>query len=235
MTNPHRDIIQRWADEYRTGELGRRDFLRKVLLIGGSIPIAVALLQDVGVAAEPEEMSEAGGDNVDVDGDDINPEGQDTGELLLCSFCNKTQNELRKLIAGPSVCICDECIEVCNDIIADDAKLFETVLRCPSCGRASEMIFPVAGQGLCLECIDARQPGGRLWRILTRTEQRIAEMISRGDTDREIAAALSLSEHTVRNHVSLIFDKVGVQDRIDLSLAIMHDRASLRKLLMGSA
>ncbi|MDO8521052.1 MAG: ATP-dependent Clp protease ATP-binding subunit ClpX [bacterium] len=42
------------------------------------------------------------------------------GKLLLCSFCGKNQNEVRKLIAGPSVFICDECIELCNDIIAED-------------------------------------------------------------------------------------------------------------------
>ena len=44
-------------------------------------------------------------------------------EILRCSFCNKDQNDVRKLIAGPTVFICDECVEVCNDIIADDNKL----------------------------------------------------------------------------------------------------------------
>ncbi|ODS55762.1 MAG: ATP-dependent protease ATP-binding subunit ClpX [Acidobacteria bacterium SCN 69-37] len=43
-------------------------------------------------------------------------------EILRCSFCNKDQNDVRKLIAGPTVFICDECVEVCNDIIADDSK-----------------------------------------------------------------------------------------------------------------
>src|ERR687889_2483800 len=46
-------------------------------------------------------------------------------EILRCSFCNKDQNDVRKLIAGPTVFICDECVEVCNDIIADDNR-FET-------------------------------------------------------------------------------------------------------------
>ena len=44
-------------------------------------------------------------------------------EILRCSFCNKDQNDVRKLIAGPTVFICDECVEVCNDIIADDNSL----------------------------------------------------------------------------------------------------------------
>src|SRR5438876_8397031 len=39
-------------------------------------------------------------------------------EVLRCSFCNKDQNDVRKLIAGPTVFICDECVDVCNDIIA---------------------------------------------------------------------------------------------------------------------
>ena len=47
------------------------------------------------------------------------------GEILRCSFCNKDQHDVRKLIAGPTVFICDECVDVCNDIIADDNR-FET-------------------------------------------------------------------------------------------------------------
>ncbi len=43
-------------------------------------------------------------------------------EILRCSFCNKDQNDVRKLIAGPTVFICDECVEVCKDIIADDNR-----------------------------------------------------------------------------------------------------------------
>src|SRR3972149_7056805 len=42
------------------------------------------------------------------------------GGSLKCSFCGKSQNDVRKLIAGPTVYICDECIELCNDIIAEE-------------------------------------------------------------------------------------------------------------------
>ena len=45
--------------------------------------------------------------------------GED-GKLLYCSFCGKSQHEVRKLIAGPSVFICDECVELCNDIIREE-------------------------------------------------------------------------------------------------------------------
>ena len=42
------------------------------------------------------------------------------GGKLQCSFCGKSQDDVRKLIAGPTVYICDECIELCNDIIAEE-------------------------------------------------------------------------------------------------------------------
>lgn len=45
---------------------------------------------------------------------------------LSCSFCNRTQEEVRKLIAGPAVYICDECIELCNDIITEDSEIDNT-------------------------------------------------------------------------------------------------------------
>ncbi len=48
--------------------------------------------------------------------------GRNDGKLLYCSFCGKSQNEVRKLIAGPSVFICDECVELCNDIIREEIE-----------------------------------------------------------------------------------------------------------------
>jgi len=43
-------------------------------------------------------------------------------KLLYCSFCGKSQHEVRKLIAGPSVFICDECVDLCNDIITEEMR-----------------------------------------------------------------------------------------------------------------
>ena len=48
--------------------------------------------------------------------------GDDSGKLLYCSFCGKSQHEVRKLIAGPSVFICDECVDLCNDIIREEVQ-----------------------------------------------------------------------------------------------------------------
>ena len=66
----------------------------------------------------------------DKSGDD-----KDGEKLLYCSFCGKSQHEVRKLIAGPSVFICDECVDLCNDIISEElqeAKTSETVEKLPT-------------------------------------------------------------------------------------------------------
>ncbi|HEY0080390.1 MAG TPA: ClpX C4-type zinc finger protein [Pyrinomonadaceae bacterium] len=80
-------------------------------------------------------------------------------EELRCSFCGKQQSEVRKLIAGPTVFICDECIDICNQIIADDAQLeaqeamrqtpgatesgasHSISFNCPHCGQTSEQFL----------------------------------------------------------------------------------------------
>ena len=54
--------------------------------------------------------------------DDKQTRGDDGKKLLYCSFCGKSQHEVRKLIAGPSVFVCDECVELCNDIIREEMQ-----------------------------------------------------------------------------------------------------------------
>ena len=49
----------------------------------------------------------------------------DKGETLYCSFCGKSQDEVKKLVAGRGVYICDECIEVCINIVADELSEME--------------------------------------------------------------------------------------------------------------
>ena len=53
---------------------------------------------------------------------DTPTDGDKSNKLLYCSFCGKSQHEVRKLIAGPSVYVCDECVELCNDIIREEIK-----------------------------------------------------------------------------------------------------------------
>jgi hypothetical protein len=49
-------------------------------------------------------------------------------DTLYCSFCGKSQHDVKKLIAGPGVCICDECVELCTDIIREDAPFWKVLI-----------------------------------------------------------------------------------------------------------
>src|SRR5918911_5346134 len=61
-----------------------------------------------------------------------------TDDTLRCSFCGKSQNEVKKLIAGPTVYICNECIDICNEIITDDQQQ-ETAARRPPLPKPVEI------------------------------------------------------------------------------------------------
>ena len=63
----------------------------------------------------------------------------DSNEQLLCSFCGKSQRQVKKLIAGPGVYICDECIDLCNDIIAEECDQEE---RLASRSRSRPPVVP---------------------------------------------------------------------------------------------
>jgi hypothetical protein len=110
----------------------------------------------------------------------INQANPVVGERLQCSFCGKGQDEVVKLIAGPSVFICDECVGVCIDIIADDhehaiqqnaesdrwrtraAALPGNSAMCSVCGKSTPLkaMLPIEGRGvLCGACADAIAQG----------------------------------------------------------------------------
>lgn len=95
---------------------------------------------------------------------------------LRCSFCNKTQADVRKLIAGPTVFICDECVDVCVDIMANDERERldkespgepappraarrpgKDAVPCGLCGQTTALdMLPIEGRGmLCGGCADA--------------------------------------------------------------------------------
>jgi ATP-dependent protease Clp ATPase subunit len=90
---------------------------------------------------------------------------------LVCSFCKKDQDQVRKLIAGPSVYICDECVDLCNDILEGDCEhetpageapqqgtVFNRDARCALCHlpKPSEELLAVLDRGfICLVCLDA--------------------------------------------------------------------------------
>jgi hypothetical protein len=85
---------------------------------------------------------------------------------LHCSFCGKSQDEIRKLIAGPNVHICDECVDLCNDILEGEAEAESTtgttalhaIASCALCRLpkdATELRMIGEKGVVCVECIDA--------------------------------------------------------------------------------
>jgi ATP-dependent protease Clp ATPase subunit len=55
--------------------------------------------------------------------------GSDSKNTLYCSFCGKSQHEVRKLIAGPTVFVCDECVELCMDIISEEKHILASEIE----------------------------------------------------------------------------------------------------------
>src|SRR5207249_10947991 len=92
--------------------------------------------------------------------------GDDRSGNLVCSFCGKSQDEVRKLIAGPIVYICDECIDLCNDIIAEEVELegaaspvasLNTPTWCRVCRlpKSADEVVAVSELGfVCHRCVD---------------------------------------------------------------------------------
>ena len=103
--------------------------------------IARELLQ-IGTALE-ETLTKAMGDQWDKH----IPKFEDTVKPESCSFCSKSRNEVRKLVAGPSVHICDECVELCRSIVAED--------RQEESRRASDA--PAEENRLCGICMEERE------------------------------------------------------------------------------
>jgi|ERR1051325_6004278 hypothetical protein len=63
---------------------------------------------------------------------------------LHCSFCGKSQHDVRKLIAGPSVYICDECVNLCTDIIRDEAPIWKVVILLAEGEKSGSDAYPAA-------------------------------------------------------------------------------------------
>jgi hypothetical protein len=138
MTNLRSQV--KWsADVCRIGRLSRRGFVRGALALARSVPVAMVFPEVIGMrpaAARPTPPTEP----------------------LHCTFCNKTQNNVQKLIAGPGVLICDECVEVCNEIIADARRLSSSAARCAMCERPVSGDVVVSDHYLCGPCATSGAP-----------------------------------------------------------------------------
>jgi ATP-dependent Clp protease ATP-binding subunit ClpX len=88
--------------------------------------------------------------------------GSDSKDKLYCSFCGKSQHEVRKLIAGPTVFICDECIVLCKDIIQEETKssLAKSRDGIPTPKEIRKVLDDQDGAGeLGKEALDEIEPG----------------------------------------------------------------------------
>jgi ATP-dependent Clp protease ATP-binding subunit ClpX len=84
--------------------------------------------------------------------------GSSSEKVLYCSFCGKSQHEVKKLIAGPSVFICDECIELCNDIIRDEVPTAEADPK----AAKSELPFPSEIKASLDQYVIGQEPAKRV-------------------------------------------------------------------------
>lgn len=99
-------------------------------------------------------------EKANVQNKNINTDSNKQGKLLYCSFCGKSQHEVRKLISGPSVFICDECINLCNDVIIEELgnnNKKEGNIHCSFCNKEKTNVTKLvegAGGYICNECIE---------------------------------------------------------------------------------
>jgi bacterioferritin-associated ferredoxin len=78
-----------------------------------------------------------------------------THDIKRCSFCSKTEHDVRKLIAGPTVFICEECVDLCIDILKEELR--KKPQDCLLCGVTKEMqeMTRIPGRGsICVVCLD---------------------------------------------------------------------------------
>ena len=110
---------------------------------------------------------------------DINNSEND-GKLLICSFCGKNQHEVRKLIAGPSVFVCDECVELCNDIIKEELQENEAA------GTGSELPKPAEIKESLDKYVIGQQQAKKILSVAVYNHYKRLNA-SRGDDDVELA------------------------------------------------
>jgi hypothetical protein len=100
-------------------------------------------------------------------------------KVLSCSFCGKTQHEVKELIAGPSVFVCDECVWLCNDIIDDNE--FSRLLEADE--EPGDRSYPAALEYLrgksadqLMRYVEGRQKGAERWRLELQQVKRMLAM-----------------------------------------------------------
>jgi len=97
-------------------------------------------------------------------------------KLLYCSFCGKSQHEVRKLIAGPSVFICDECIELCNDIIRDEISGDQS-----SGGNKGDLPTPKDIRAILDQYVIGQDPAKRILSVAVYNHYKRLKHLSKND------------------------------------------------------
>jgi len=104
-------------------------------------------------------------------------------KLLYCSFCGKSQHEVKKLIAGPSVFICDECIELCNDIVRDELSATETDGKLAK----SDLPTPKEIAELLNQYVIGQEPAKRILAVAVYNHYKRLRHRGKADDDVELA------------------------------------------------
>ena len=103
----------------------------------------------------------------------------DSNEQLLCSFCGKSQRQVKKLIAGPGVYICDECIDLCNEIIDEE-------LAAPPAFDLENLPKPREIYKVLDEYVVGQDPSKRTLSVAVYNHYKRVQMMMSGDTDIEL-------------------------------------------------
>ena len=110
----------------------------------------------------------------------------DSGKLLYCSFCGKSQNEVRKLIAGPSVFICDECVDLCNDIIREEIQ------ESSSEDGSTKLPIPAEINEILNQYVIGQQKAKRVWAVAVYNHyKRLKNALPAGQTSDEVELSKS--------------------------------------------
>jgi ATP-dependent Clp protease ATP-binding subunit ClpX len=104
----------------------------------------------------------------------------DSGEQLLCSFCGKSQRQVKKLIAGPGVYICDECIDLCNEIIDEEAVQAPSVIEAEALPRPREIY------GVLNDYVVGQEEAKRTLSVAVYNHYKRIQMMQDADSDVEL-------------------------------------------------
>jgi len=108
----------------------------------------------------------------------------DSNEQLLCSFCGKSQRQVKKLIAGPGVYICDECIDLCNEIIDEE-------LTAPPTFDIDNLPKPKEIYGVLNEYVVGQEQAKRTLSVAVYNHYKRVQMMQADDSDIELQSPTS--------------------------------------------